>query len=391
MKDKTLKRIVAAAKIIFCLVLVYFLAKFLISWNEVLHFKNFVYLSHPMSKDAYSNMHHTTLDAEITFTNDGTGVSKERYSFSIDKQLKDSAVSRPQIMTVDTLAALMCPSVNNNYKVPLGVDLLRKAEKNNGGMTSNAFGVIRFSTPSVNQRKYNDVELYKGGNQNSYVIHKNNILGYADTDFWYEEDRFFDLLNSLREWDLTETSTSLFRFDDDDLLVNTYYGIGRDADGAVVIESKDIPFQKLRRFFSLFFASYDISQAEYDCSFIAHELDSTIIRFKFAEGVEISKVHHPGLIENNTLSNGLVFVNLGKHTPKGFSEIFNDHFNDQTTTIDIDGWQMRDFKENKSLRFHAKYLDSRNIQWIRLFFLTTIIAYVLTLIWKYFIQFCKGK
>lgn len=377
MKNKKFKIIVPVLKIIVCFgFVVYLFFAHLLCWNQVLHFKNFIYLSHPLSKDACSNMHHTTLDAEITFTNDGSGVSKERYSFSIDKQLKDSAIARPQVMTVDTFAAFLCPSVNDNCDVSLGIDLLKKAEQ---------------KSPSVNQEKYNGVDLYKGGNQNSYIIHKNNILGYTDVYFWAEEDHFIELLKSIRKWELNEFRTSIFRFDDDDLLVNTYYGIGCQADSAVVIQNKEVPFQKIRRFFCLFFAPYDISKAQYDCTFMAHELDSTNINIKFAEGVDISVINHPRLVDCKPMSDGLVFRNLGIHVPKGINESFIQNFDGKSKTIVFNGWEFRNYKENEALTFYVKYLDSRNIQWIRLFFLTTIIAYLFTLIVKYCKQLYKGN
>lgn len=386
MKKNNKTKLLVVIKCIFCIVLCYFLSTILFDWNRVIHLKNFVYLSHPMSTNAADSMHYAVVDADICFCNSGSGISEECYTFYIKNQKKDSLIAKPQISTVDTLAALFCPSIINKRDVSSGLNILQKVGKRNKGI-ENAFGVIRFSSQNRSHIEHHNVQLYQGGNSNSFVVQKNNTYENAYLEFWEEEDVFYSLLEALRKWELDEYRTSIFRFTEENLIVNTYYGFGETADSAVVINPrKNTSWTDI---LDLLLSPYDISKARYDCSFMVYELDSTNVHIRFNEGVEISDIDNSNLVAKDV--NKLDFVNLGLYLPKGMSDVFYRNFDGRSTTTLFDGWDLRDYKQNQMLSFNVKFLESRNLQWIRLFFLTTIIAFLIAMIGKYLMQLFKTR
>lgn len=385
MKKSHKEKLISLAKCILFMVLCYNLIIVLLSWNRVMHFKNYVYVSHPMSSKAYSDCHFTVADAELCFSNEGTGVLDECYAFSICNQKKDSLIPRPQVSTIDTLGAFFTPSVLNKREVAIGLNLLGEVQKRNGGQINNAFGVIRFSSPSNNIIDHHEIKLYQGGNQNSFVINKNNTYDNASAEFWDEEDTFYTLLDALRKWELSEFKTSVFRFDDNDLMVNTYYGLGAQTDSAVII--KPIDNSSWTDYLNLLFAPYDISKAKYDCTFMTYGVDSTNVLIRFNESVQISEIDNASLIAKDL--NSLKLSNWGVHQSLSLADAFYQSFDGKSKNIEYNGWVLRNYKQNEALSFCVKFLESRTLQWFRLFFLTTFIAYLLAIIAKEFFHLFK--
>lgn len=386
MKKNNNAKFLVVVKCLLCIVLCFFLSTLLFEWNRVMHFKNFIYLSHPMSKNAADSKHYAAVDAEIYFSNGRAGISEECYTFYIRNHKKDSVIAHPQVSTVDTLAAFFCPSIIHKRNVSSGRDLLQKVIKSNG-VIENAFGVIRFSSPGRSEFERHKMELYNGGNSNSFIVQKSNTYENAYLEFWAEEDVFYTLLASLRKWELDEYRTSIFRFSDEDLMVNTYYGLGEHIDSAVVIK----PQKKTSwtDFFNLLFAPYDISKATYDCMFLTNELDSTNVLIRFNESVEISKIDNASLVSKDL--NSLRFSNLGVRPSINLLDGFYISFDGKPKTFNYDGWALRNYKRNEVLSFNVKFLESRSLQWIRLFFLTTIIAYLIAMVGKYLMQLLKKR
>lgn len=385
MKKNSLTKLKSLAKCILCIVLCYYLITILLSWNRIMHFKNYVYLSHPMSSKAYSDCHFTIANVKLCFSNKNTGIQDERYEFSICNKKKDSLIVRPQVSTIDTLGAFFTPSILNNRDVAIGQNLLGKVQRRNGGHINNAFGAIRFSSPFNNSTKYHEVELYQGGNPNSYIINKNNTYDNASAEFWHEEDVFYTLLDALRKWELDEYRTSIFRFSDEGLMVNTYYGLGEHNDSTVIIKPKENT--SWTDFLNLLLAPYDISKAKYDCMFMAYELDSTNVQIRFNESVEISEIDNSSFVDKDL--NSLRFSNWGVRQSVNLTDGFYISFDGKSKTSNYDGWAIRNYKEDEALSFNVKFLESRTLQWFRLFFLTTIIAYLLAIIAKEFFHLVK--
>ena len=385
MKKNSLTKLKSLAKCFLYMALCYYLITVLLSWNRVMHFKNYVYLSHPMSSKAYSDCHFTIADVKLGFSNEDTGVQDECYAFSICNKKKDSLISRPQVSSIDTLGAFFTPSVLNNRNVAIGLNLLGIVQKRNGGQINNAFGAIRFSSPINNSTNHHEVELYQGGNQNSYIIHKNNTYDNASAEFWDEEDTFYTLLDAFRKWELSEYKTSIFKFNDEELMVNTYYGLGENTDSTVIIKPKEST--SWTDFLNLLLAPYDLSKAKYDCTFMTYEVDSTNVLICFDESVEISEIDNASLVAKDL--NSLRFSNWGVRQSLNLSDAFCQSYDGKSKTVVYDGWTLRNYKQNEALSFSVKFLESRTLQWFRLFFLTTVIAYLLAIIAKDFFRFFK--
>lgn len=383
MKKNCLTKLKCLAKCFFCMALCYYLITVLLSWNRVMHFKNYVYLSHPMSSKAYSDCHFTIADVKLCFSNEETGVQDECYVFSIRNKKKDSLIARPQVSSIDTLGAFFTPSVLNNRNVAMGLNLLGKVKNRNGGQINNAFGAIRFSSPINNSINHHEVEIYQGGNQNSYIINKNNTYDNALAEFWDEEDTFYTLLDAFRKWELSEYKTSIFRFNDEELMVNTYYGLGGENDSTVIIKPKENT--SWTDFLNILLAPYDISKAKYDCTFMTYEVDSTNVLIRFNEPVEISDIDNALLVAKDM--NSLRFSNWGVRQSLNLSDAFCQSYDGKSKTVIYDGWTLRNYKQNEALSFSVKFLESRTLQWFRLFFLTTVIAYLLAIIAKDFFRF----
>lgn len=387
MKMNMSKKLKALAKCVLCMVLCYWLITILLSWNRVMHFKNYIYASHPMSSDAYSRSHFTVADMDLHFSNRGTGISAERYTFCIIHKMKDSSIARPQESTIDTLGAFFTPCILNERKVAIGLSLLDKVQKRNGGNISNAFGLIRFSSPLANPKEYHEMELYNGGNPNSFVVQKSNTYENASIEFWDEEDTFYTLLDALRKWELGEYRTSIFRFDNEELMVNTYYGFGSHVDSTVVIQPKTS--STLVDYLHMLFLPYDISKAKFDCSLMTYEIDSTNVTISFDESVEISRIDNYAFVSKDVKK--LNFTNWGICKTLGLADAFHQSYDGKSKTVVFNGWDLRDYKQDEALTFNVKFLESSTIQWFRLFFLTTIIAYLLAIIVKMFYQLFKNK
>ncbi len=378
MKENSLAKLKSLVKFILCLVLCCYLITVLLSWNHVMHFKNYIYLSHPMSSKADSDCHFTIADVKLSFSNENAGVRDECYVFSICNKKKDSLMARPQVSSIDTLGAFFTPSVLNNRKVSIGLNLLEKVQKRNGGQINNAFGAIRFSFPFNNSTIHHEVEIYQGGNQNSYIINKNNTYDNASVEFWNEEDTFYTLIDALRKWELSEYRTSIFRFNDEELMVNTYYGLGEHADSSVIIKPKDCT--SWTGLLNLLLAPYDISKAKFDCSLMTYEIDSTNVTISFDESVEISPIDNAAFVSLDVKR--LNFRNWGICESIEFADAFHQSYDGKSKTIEFSGWDLRDYKQDEALSFNVKFLESNAIQWFRLFFLTTIITYLLAIIAK---------
>ena len=362
-----------------------YLISILFSWNHVMHFKNYIYLSHPMSAEINKNNHYTSADLNITVSNAEMGVCKEQYKFTVDNSLK-SIESSQRTASLDTLASYISPIIGNKIKVSSGLKTLRYQASRYNVVPKNAFGVIRFSTPSARYIKNSETDIYKVGTTD-FTIHKSGLLEDSQISFWLEESTFQEVLNGLRKWEKSEFRTSVFSFNDNDTDVNTFYGFGADTNRPVIIQDKKSSYGSFRRLINLLVAPYDISKAQYDCAIMSYGIDSISLNITFDEGVETSEISSPSLLEID--AHHIKFANIGNNLPKELTAIFNQASVDETRTFDVAGNLIREYKEKGTISLSVKFLESKNWQWIRLFILTTFITYLFSKIIKYAIRLLK--
>lgn len=386
-KIKLSKRMGNVLKFILSIIVSCYLISILFSWNHVMHFKNFIYLSHPMSVDINNSRHYTCADLNLTISNANKGVIKELYKFSVNNKRKSTSITQ-RTASIDTLASYISPIIGNKIRVSSGLQTLRQQSSKYNVTPKNVFGVIRFSTPSVERLKNSRTDVYQVGTS-GYTIHKIGSLEESRISFWLEENTFLEALNGLRKWEKSEFGMSIFCFNDDDLDVNTYYGFGGDSQNPVSIQNNNSSIGRFRRLFNLLFAPYDISKAQYDCAIMAYGIDSISLCLNFDEGVETTEINFPSVSEID--AHNIKLANIGNDLPKELASIFYQSSINETRTIDVAGDLIRKYKQNGTLSLSVKFLESKNWQWIRLFVLTTFITYLISKIVKYAMRLLKNN
>ncbi len=388
MKKGVIKlRIVNAFKCCIAFAVCSYLVSVLFSWNRVVHFKNYIYLSHPMSLSNSDRQHFIVADAEIILSNEKSCVSTERYKFSVLDKEKTSNVF-PRTASLDTLAAYITPSSGNNFLVTKGEKRLRRGmESNNMQKIENAFGAIRVSSPAKVKAGGNGDESFNGADKSSFTLHKYGAMEGTSFGLWTEEKAFSVMLRTLREWEKNEYRPSIFNYEDGNTDINTYYGFSNDANAPLIIENQKSHNAKLQHILNILFAPYDISKAQYDCVVIGYGIDSTNINIQFDEGVEISEINATSMKEKDTRH--IKLENMGIRYPKGMENFLYQSFTADSRGVNVDGVEMRKYILDETLFFSVKYLESNNWQWIRLFFLTTIITYLFTKVFTYFTRIFK--
>lgn len=371
-----------AVKSLICFFVSLYLISLLFSWNKVPHYRNFIFISHPMSINSNDKRHYAQLDATITLFNSPMETPGEQYYFKISDKEKNKKTNNPQISTIDTLGALFCPLIVNKRNVPQGIQYLcEELAKYGRGTIYNTFSIIKFSYPYSQKIDDPTHRSHVGDKGADIVIEKKNIFKDAKYGSWSEEYECITFMEEFKKWDEKELDKSFFYFQENQMQMNTYYGLDTDPDGEVYIKSQQYNGNQLLNKFKTLFADYDISKAEYSLSLIANEIDSVNLIVNFDEGVEVSEITTKTLI-----SKGIHYIklsNIGVDLPQAMYEMFMPNINQVKKKVTIKNRELSDYKQNGTLSFSVNYLESKNLQWIRLFFLTSIITYLIVASCRY--------
>lgn len=385
---KILREMLPWLKCIIAFLLVIYLTTVLVSWNEVPHYKHYIYLSHPMSKQASSDTHYISADVEFLFTNGDRCIKQEKYSYKIANKQKHLLTIKPRFMSIDTTTVYFSPKINGSQNLQIGSKVLNdNAEKYGNFKVTNIFGAIRFSKDIMGKSQRLQFDSKISPDHKSFVVYKRGNLIDLSSNSWLEEEDFYRLIAGLREWEKKDTRAAIFDFEDKTTWVNTYYGIGSQTADNVEIEFGDNDEYRTIGFIRKLLSPFDISKAQIDLAFIAYQLDSVRLKLRFTEGVSISDFNNKKLAEAGI--NELSFINMGIGLPEPIYDSFRFLSSGEKLTVIYEENDNRKFKEEDCLSLFINFVESRNLQWIRLFFLTTVIAYLLTRCCKYTMDLYK--
>ena len=382
------KGIIMLTKILALGIICFGMTFVLISWNRVPRFQHYLFLSHPFSTDKEDHFVCANIDLILTngyddlqdnFKQDLT----ERYSFSILNKEKKQGVLKPEYHAIDSVLRFISRNVDGRISMKDGTLLycqgLREAK---GIEISNMFGIVHFSskpaTPFTNHPK-----VQKCNNGIVFVKHE-KCEDLSSNGLWWEESTFLHNMETFREQErLLEARDLMFNYPEDGMSFQTAYVSGFSGCNDIEASISCTPVGWLKRTFRILLAPYDITKAQFDCVVFSHEIDSLNVRFKFIEGVKISDAGNIKPSKSNMFS--IDFPNVGRINS---TELSNFIYRTSPAKMKIQYGDVIRQKNESGISLFVSFLSCRNIQWLRLFILTTILAYCYFSFAKSFSRFC---
>lgn len=380
--------IIMLTKILVLGIICFGMTYLLISWNRVPRFQHYLYLSHPFSTDTEDRFVCANIDLILTNGHDDLqGNYKqnlaERYSFSILNKGKKQGVLKPEYHAIDSVLRFISKNVDGRISMKDGTLLYRQGQREaKGNEISNMFGIVHFSSkPAIPFTEHPKVQ--KCNNGIVFLKHE-KCENCSSNGLWWEESVFLNNMSFFREQErLLEAKDLMFNYPNDGMSFQTAYVSGFSDCNDIEASTNYIPTGWLKSTFRIFLAPYDITKAQFDCVVFSHEIDSLNVRFNFVEGVEISDAGNIKPIKSNMYS--IVFSNVGRINSTDFSKFL---YRTSPAKMEIEYGDVIRQKNESGISLFVSFLSYRNIQWLRLFILTTILAYCYFNFAKSFSRFC---
>ena len=345
------------------------------SWNKVPRFQHYLYLSHPFSIDTKD--HFVCANIDLILTNGYDDLQDnfkqnlaERYSFSILNKGKKQGVLKPEYHAIDSVLRFISRNVNGRISMKDGTLLYRQGQREAKGIEiSNMFGIVHFSSkPATPFTKHPKVQKCHNG---IVFIKNEKCEDCSSNGLWWEESTFLHNMETFREQErLLEARDLMFNYPKDGMSFQTAYVSSFSGCNDIEASISYTPAGWLKRTFRILVAPYDITKAQFDCVIFSHEIDSINIRFNFIEGVKISDAGNIKPSKSNMFS--IDFPNVGRINS---TELNKFVYRTSPAKMKIQYGDVIRQKNESGISLFVSFLSCRNIQWLRLFILTTILAY----------------
>lgn len=373
------KGVLLLAKAIALGLMCFVLILILIRWNRVPRFQHYLYLSHPYSSNASDARCFTIAEVDLLLTN-GFDVPcnqekqhfAEKYSFRLLSKPKRQDVSLPQYHALDSVLRFISRNDNGSITMRDGAELFVQGQRVAKGQDMcNLFGVVHYSSQSATPLlEHPQVRACENG----VIFVKHELCDANLSDgLWWEEDVFQHNLNFFREKERElEARDLMFNYRDMGMSFQTSYLAGHCGSKDFSTSLKYNPNGWLKYSLKIFLAPFDITKAQFDCVVFSHEIDSVNLRLSFMEGVQISCTSN--LEPNKVDMHHISFCDIGRvRSPELRKAIHRV----SPAMQQIKYGDIVQQKHDGGTSLFVTYLSYRNIQWLRLFILTTILAFCL--------------
>lgn len=370
------KNSILVTKVIVLCVICYTLTIILIGWNRVPRFQHYLYLTHPYSKSADIRHHFVEANVELVFTN-GFDILQEqtklqladKYSFIIHDKPKRQDVSPPQYSKNDSIMRFI--SRNHEGMIPMkdGALLYLQGQSISRGLDiCNLYGVIHYA--SLSSLPFTFHPEVRTCNNGIAFIKNEPLENDTSNGLWWEESILYDRMKILRDLERDfEGRDLMFNYPDGGMSFQTAYIGGSYGSRVTSVSINYDPEGLLKRYFRIFLAPFDVTKAQFDCVVFSQEIDSLNVSICFKEGVEFSGL---GNIEPTIIDmHHLVFSDIGRIK----SQEFRKAIHRASLKLNFLYGDVIQQKADSGFSLFVNYLSYRNIQWLRLFILTTILSY----------------
>lgn len=321
---------------------------------------HFLFVSHPVATIEDTN----SVKAGVCFfLTNIEGDSEMSYKFISDNRKKRDNVLAPQYYNMEAISRLSGLDFNEISRYAL------KAHVPMDSLTD-LYTVVNLETASSPNIKYSEDITPR---QKSVFIHREFLMG--DNDFRITHAYLVEhALLSAIEQENKHLTNSIFLFGNQRLVNKSYYVL--TSKGKEVESDSRHSTQGVTKWIAKFFEPSDITRERH--SFIIHSeaIDTLSLKLRFDEKVELSPLNREPSAEG---SQTLLFDDIttcGEAIYASDSKYLYSDVGSRSANFHLSYYRQKG-REN-SFSFWVKYMSSEKIQWLRLFFLTTLLGFFLT-------------
>ena len=381
MKRKLYVIIKYLAITIFCGLAIAKCCNLLYKWNGVPLYRHIVYLYHPMTKDTIStHFVNATIDIladELPYLNSLdsiiTPLDDDQLSIKIKNKGKEDNMVLPYYSKCDD-------SYFDFFDIQTNLSLKKKLHNNNYiNEVANVFAMLHFKSEESCGKK----EIRKIGQEShSALVLKSEK---ASSSKWLLETEVKKLHLSCQEKEeQKKIENRMFDFNTDSLFLKSYYLFSDQLTDSVCVKASNERKSNFVRIWNLLTSDFDITKAQYNLIVLSEAIDSLDLCIYFNDIIKLSPIS----VEDKSgirIEKGSNFVKLynikSNHTPNhGIYRLFklsDDLYN---------GYNAEGIYNNaryNNISFFAQRISSEKIQWIRLFVLSSLLAYLVSIFFLY--------
>ena len=334
---------------------------------QVPEYRHYLILMHPMSKQE-TRMKYVSANLQFDISNCNLyRDDAESYYFELTDKQPHQDIYRPKFSKPSDCFNI----VGNPYSQEISKKMLASffSEDSIGNMYYVYYArTAKGKIPSFNSSSFVNG---KRGSQSIYLVKDYpSVLDIQDLeDLLYEaivkaksaeKNRRF--LESVFDYDSEKMRTT-------SISIMTHKNI---CNASVVKNVSGLPY--FFRQLTTLFAPYDITKAGYKFYIFSESVDSVTMTLNFDENVDLSPCNRP---YNKQGKRSFLFDNLATRALEGLpNEPFLWEINTKYGRVNAEKYQRCANRDYISL--WAKFEASERLQWIRLFFLTSLLAYFIT-------------